>query len=54
MYEVVVKFLNGEKVTCVRDTFSKAMWWAKQFVRDGSIFGVNEVTDFSIKRIDKD
>lgn len=51
MYEVIVRFANEEKVTCIRDTFSKAKWWANEIVRSGSLFCKNKVTEYSIKAI---
>ncbi len=51
MYIVTVKFDTGEKVECIRDTFSKAKWWANYFVRDGSFFCDGVVTEYSIKEL---
>ena len=54
MYEVIVRFANEEKVTCIRDTFSKAKWWANEIARSGSLFCKNEITEYSIKAIKGD
>ncbi len=54
MYEVIVRFANEEKVTCIRDTFSKAKWWANKIVRGELLFCKNEVTEYSIKAIKGD
>ncbi len=51
MYEVIVRFANEEKVTCIRDTFSKAKWWANEIVRSGSLFCKNKVTEYSKQAI---
>lgn len=54
MYKVTVKFDTGEKLECIRDTFSKAKWWANYLVRYGSLYWDSIVTEYSIIKQDGD